>query len=74
MADFGQRARTLGMDCALYGLTSRALVLGAAGAGFRFLSGPAIQAEASDIAKALRFEPLDLYRDLGLKSPRGEAD
>lgn len=64
MKDFGQRARLQGVECAAYGLTSRALVLGAVGAGFRFLSGPAIQKDVRGIANAVRFDPLDLYRDI----------
>jgi hypothetical protein len=64
MATFGARTRELGLECAAYGLASRSLVLGAIGAGFRFLSGPAIHADVSSPAKAVRFNPLDLYRDL----------
>jgi hypothetical protein len=64
MANFGARARELGLECAAYGLASRSLVLGAIGAGFRFLSGPAIHADVSSPAKAVRFNPLDLYPDL----------
>ncbi|MBV9993893.1 MAG: hypothetical protein JO127_01645 [Caulobacteraceae bacterium] len=61
---FGARSRALGVDCAAYDLESRSLVLGAVGAGFRFLAGRAIHPETASIAKALRFEPLDLYSDL----------
>lgn len=69
MTDFGQRSRTLNLECTLYGMSSRALVLGAVGAGFRYLSGPAIHPDVPSIANALRFEPLDLYRDMVRRSP-----
>jgi len=59
-----RRSTELSAERSAYGLASRSLVLGAIGAGFRFLSGPAIHADVSSPAKAVRFDPLDLYRDL----------
>lgn len=64
MAAFGARARELGLICAAYGLESRALVLAAIGAGFRFLAGPAIHADITHLKNAVKFKPLDLYPDL----------
>lgn len=64
LTTFCEQARTLGYECAAYGLASRALVLGAMGAGFRYVSGPAVHADVPEISTALRFEPLDLYADV----------
>jgi hypothetical protein len=61
---FGGLARAQGHECAAYGLKSRALVLGAIGAGFRYVAGPAVHADVSGLATALRFEPIDLYADV----------
>jgi hypothetical protein len=61
---FGGLARAQGHECAAYGLKSRALVLGAIGAGFRYVSGPAVHPDVSGLATALRFEPIDLYADI----------
>ena len=61
---FGGHARGRDVDCAAYGLGSRALVLGAIGAGFRYVAGPAVHPDVAGLATALRFEPLDLYADI----------
>jgi hypothetical protein len=61
---FGGLARAQGHECAAYGLKSRALVLGAIGAGFRYVSGPAVHPDVGGLATALRFEPIDLYADI----------
>ena len=71
LSSFGARARALRLECAAYGLSSRALVLGAVGAGFRFLAGPAIHVDVQRPAMAVRFEPLDLYPDLARSVPTG---
>ncbi len=64
LTGFGGLARAQGHECAAYGLKSRALVLGAIGAGFRYVSGPAVHPDVSGLATALRFEPIDLYADV----------
>jgi hypothetical protein len=69
MTIFCQRCRALDLACAAHGLATRALVLGAVGAGFRFLSGRAVHADVSSLANAVRFEPLDLYPDLVQRDP-----
>jgi len=61
---FGGLARSQGHECAAYGLKSRALVLGAIGAGFRYVAGPAVHPDVGGLATALRFEPIDLYADI----------
>lgn len=61
---FCEQAGGLGHECAAYGLNSRALVLGAMGAGFRYVSGRAVHADVPEMSNALRFEPLDLYADV----------
>ena len=61
---FGGLARAQGHECAAYGLKSRALVLGAIGAGFRYVAGPAVHPDVGGLATALRFEPIDLYADV----------
>lgn len=58
---FAELARAQGHECAAYGLKSRALVLGAIGAGFRYVAGPAVHPDVGGLATALRFEPIDLY-------------
>jgi hypothetical protein len=60
----GGLARAQGHECAAYGLKSRALVLGAIGAGFRYVAGPAVHPDVGGLATALRFEPIDLYADI----------
>lgn len=67
---FAGHARTLGLDCAAYGLDTRALVLGAIGASFRYVAGTAVHPDVEGLATALRFEPLDLYRDAPLTVAR----
>jgi len=64
MTAFAARARVLGMPCAAYDLGSRAMVLGAVAAGFRYVAGPAIHSDVPVLPHAVRFEPLDLYADL----------
>jgi hypothetical protein len=71
MTAFAARARTLGMDCAAYDLASRAMVLGAVAAGFRYMAGPAIHSEVQALTHAVRFEPLDLYADIRRPAPAG---
>ncbi|THD59123.1 hypothetical protein [Phenylobacterium sp.] len=61
---FGGLARAQGHECAAYGLKSRALVLGAIGAGFRYVAGPAVHPDVGGLSTALRFEPIDLYADI----------
>jgi|SRR5579859_5502 len=61
---FGGAARAQGHECTAYGLKSRALVLGAIGAGFRYVAGPAVHPDVGGLATALRFEPIDLYADV----------
>jgi hypothetical protein len=61
---FGGLARAQGHECAAYGLKSRALVLCAIGAGFRYVAGPAVHPDVGGLATALRFEPIDLYADI----------
>jgi hypothetical protein len=67
---FAGVARNQGHECAAYGLSSRALVLGAIGAGFRFVAGPAVHPDVNGPSTALRFEPLDLYADVQLAAAR----
>jgi hypothetical protein len=61
---FGGLARAQGQECAAYGLRSRALVLGAIGAGFRYVAGEAVHPDVGGLSTALRFEPIDLYADV----------
>ena len=61
---FGGLARAQGHEGAAYGLKSRALVLGAIGAGFRYVSGSAVHPDVGGLATALRFQPIDLYADV----------
>jgi hypothetical protein len=61
---FGEAVRSQGYECAAYSLNSRALVLGAMGAGFRYVAGRAVHADVPALTTALRFEPLDLYADV----------
>jgi len=61
---FGGLARAQDHECAAYGLSSRALVLGAIGAGFRYVAGPAVHPDVPGLSTALRFEPIDLYADV----------
>jgi hypothetical protein len=70
LAVFGALARAQGHECAAYGLKSRALVLGAIGAGFRYVSGAAVHPDVNGLATALRFEPIDLYADVQLAAAR----
>jgi len=64
LTGFASLARAQGHECAAYGLKSRALVLGAIGAGFRYVAGPAVHPDVGGLATALRFEPIDLYADV----------
>jgi hypothetical protein len=61
---FGGLARAQGHECAAYSLKSRALVLGAIGAGFRYVAGPGVHPDVGGLATALRFQPIDLYADV----------
>ncbi|MBS0361739.1 MAG: hypothetical protein JSR98_10185 [Proteobacteria bacterium] len=61
---FGGLARAQGHEGAAYGLKSRALVLGAIGAGFRYVAGAAVHPDIDGLSTALRFEPIDLYADV----------
>jgi hypothetical protein len=69
LAAFASAARAQGLEACAYGLNSRALVLGAVGAGFRYVAGPAIHPDVTGLATALRFEPSDLYADMTRPSP-----
>ncbi|HLZ74190.1 hypothetical protein [Phenylobacterium sp.] len=69
LAAFASVARAQGLDACAYGLNSRALVLGAVGAGFRYLAGSAIHPDVGALASALRFEPSDLYADMTRSPP-----
>jgi hypothetical protein len=69
LAAFAEAARAQGLESCVYGLNSRALVLGAVGAGFRYVAGPAIHPDVTGLATALRFEPSDLYTDMTRAPP-----
>jgi hypothetical protein len=69
LAAFAGAARAQGLEACVYGLNSRALVLGAVGAGFRYVAGSAIHPDVTGLATALRFEPSDLYADMARPSP-----
>jgi hypothetical protein len=68
LAAFASTARAQGLEASAYGLNSRALVLGAVGAGFRYVAGSAIHPDVTGLATALRFEPSDLYADMARPS------
>lgn len=69
LAAFAAAARAQSLESCVYGLSSRALVLGAVGAGFRYVAGPSIHPDVTGLATALRFEPADLYTDRALAPP-----
>jgi len=58
---FARRTRSARIDAGVYGLGTRSLVMAALGAGYRFLSGEAVQESTEALDNALRFDALDLY-------------
>jgi hypothetical protein len=62
LGDFAARAQKSKLECGVYGLGTRSLVVAASAAGFRFLAGEAIQGALETPSAATRFEPLDLYK------------
>jgi hypothetical protein len=64
LAAFAEAARAQGLESCVYGLNSRALVLGAVGAGFRYIAGPAVHPDLPELGTALRFEPAHLYPEI----------
>ena len=61
---FARRSAQVGLESAAHGLGVRPIVIGAMAAGIRFLSGEAVHADTQDLNHGLRFEALNLYRDL----------
>jgi hypothetical protein len=58
---FAERTRAAKLDCAVWGLNTRSMVIAAAAAGIRHLAGSAIAPEVRSLSHALRFSPVDLY-------------
>lgn len=61
---FARRSAQVGLDAAVHGLDSRALVIGGMAAGIRYLSGEAVHPTTHDLGQGVRFEARNLYRDL----------
>jgi len=59
---FADRAADAKLQSAVWGLKTRSLVLAAASAGVRYLSGSAIAEDVPVLTNALRFSSIDLYR------------
>src|SRR4029077_10291487 len=59
---FADRTANAKLESAVWGLSTRSLVVGAASAGIRHLAGAAIAEEIATLSNALRFSPVDLYR------------
>lgn len=62
LTGFVIRARAAGLLAGLYGVRSRSLVIGAWGAGVRYLSGDYIVSRFGNEPLAQRFEVADLYK------------
>ena len=61
---FAEQALSKSRSGALYGAPTRSIVLAALGAGFRFISGPALLPDIDELAQGLRLHPADLYGEM----------
>lgn len=64
METFVRGAEADGLEAYIYGLHSLSLVTAAMGAGFKYISGPAIYEDSPTITRAFRFEVEDLFSHL----------
>jgi hypothetical protein len=55
------RTHTAKLECGVWGLNTRSMVVAAASSGIRHLAGSAIAEEVHSLSHALRFSPVDLY-------------
>ena len=56
-----ERAVDAKLDCAVWDIATRSIVIAAAAAGIRYLSGSAVAQDLQSLSNALRYSLADLY-------------
>jgi hypothetical protein len=58
---FSARASNAKLECGMWGISTRSMVVAAASNGIRYLAGPAIAPDVASLSHGVRFSPIDLY-------------